>query len=94
MLIGCWQIEVLNTYLFLTAKPVIYLVNLSAKDYSRKKNKWFVAAAVCCATVVTRHRLAKIKEWIDAREPKATIIPFSAEFELKVSASCLCYVWG
>ena len=45
MLIGCWQIEVLNTYLFLTAKPVIYLVNLSAKDYSRKKNKWFVAAA-------------------------------------------------
>jgi obg-like ATPase 1 len=41
-LTDCWQIEVLNTYLFLTAKPVIYLVNLSAKDYSRKKNKWFV----------------------------------------------------
>jgi hypothetical protein len=40
--------------------------------------------------VVTRLRLAKIKEWIDAREPKATIIPFSAEFELKVSASCRC----
>ena len=24
---------------FLTAKPVIYLVNLSEKDYARKKNK-------------------------------------------------------
>ena len=37
----CAQIEVLNTYLFLTAKPVIYLVNLSEKDYARKKNKWY-----------------------------------------------------
>ena len=35
-----WQIEVLNDHLFLTAKPVIYLVNLSEKDYARKKNKW------------------------------------------------------
>jgi obg-like ATPase 1 len=34
------QIEVLNKYLFLTSKPVIYLVNLSEKDYIRKKNKW------------------------------------------------------
>lgn len=35
------QIEVLNKHLFLTAKPVIYLVNLSEKDYMRKKNKWY-----------------------------------------------------
>lgn len=34
------QIELLNTYTFITAKPVTYLVNLSAKDYIRKKNKW------------------------------------------------------
>lgn len=61
------EIETLNNYLFLTAKPVIYLVNLSAKDYARKKNKW----------------LLKIKEWVDARETKPTIIPFSAEYELK-----------
>ena len=26
----------------LTAKPVVYLVNLSEKDYARKKNKWLV----------------------------------------------------
>lgn len=24
----------------LTSKPVIYLVNMSATDYARKKNKW------------------------------------------------------
>ncbi|KAG8224093.1 hypothetical protein J437_LFUL001787, partial [Ladona fulva] len=33
------EIEVLNKYLFLTSKPVIYLINLSEKDYIRKKNK-------------------------------------------------------
>ncbi|KAE8290056.1 Obg-like ATPase 1 [Larimichthys crocea] len=32
---------------------MIYLVNLSEKDYIRKKNKW----------------LAKIKEWVDAHDP-------------------------
>lgn len=34
---------------------------------------------VCCGC-----RLAKIKEWIDARDPNATIIPFSGALELKV----------
>lgn len=34
------EIEMLNPYCFITAKPVVYLVNLSAKDYERKKNKW------------------------------------------------------
>lgn len=43
------EVEVLNQHLFLTAKPAVYLVNLSEKDYIRKKNKW----------------LAKIKEWVD-----------------------------
>ena len=37
-----FQIEVLNKHLLLTSKPVIYLVNLSEKDYIRKKNKWSV----------------------------------------------------
>merc|ERR1712071_133969 len=50
-------------------KPMIYLVNLSEKDYIRKKNKW----------------LAKIKEWIDKNDPGAIIIPFSGAFELKVA---------
>lgn len=33
------EIEVLNSCLFLTAKPIVYLVNLTTNDYLRKKNK-------------------------------------------------------
>ncbi|XP_057326858.1 obg-like ATPase 1 [Microplitis mediator] len=62
------DIDVLNKYLFLTSKPVIYLVNLSEKDYIRKKNKWLI----------------KIKEWVDKNDPGATLIPFSGVFENKV----------
>ncbi|KAI6182906.1 Obg-like ATPase 1 [Aphelenchoides bicaudatus] len=62
------DIEFLNNYLFLTAKPVVYLVNLSEKDYIRKKNKYLV----------------KIKEWIDANDAGGIMIPFSGAFELKV----------
>uniref|UniRef100_A0A913HMI2 Obg-like ATPase 1 n=1 Tax=Strongyloides stercoralis TaxID=6248 RepID=A0A913HMI2_STRER len=61
------EIEVLNKYLFLTAKPIVYLVNLTENDYIRKKNKW----------------LPKIKAFIDETDPGATIIPFSGAFELK-----------
>ena len=35
-----FQVEQLNKHLFITAKPMIYLVNLSEKDFIRKKNKW------------------------------------------------------
>jgi len=42
-------VEVLNTHQFLTAKPVVYLINMSEKDYIKKGNKW----------------LAKIKAWVD-----------------------------
>lgn len=34
------ETEFLNTMQLLTAKPVVYLINLSEKDYTRKKNKW------------------------------------------------------
>lgn len=69
---GQWtavEIEVLNKHLFLTAKPLVYLVNLSEKDYIRKKNKWLV----------------KIKEWVESRDPQATVIPFSGALELKLA---------
>ncbi|GJQ85313.1 hypothetical protein Trydic_g12627 [Trypoxylus dichotomus] len=33
------DVDVLNKYLFLTSKPMIYLVNLAEKDYIKKKNK-------------------------------------------------------
>lgn len=61
------EIECLNRHLPLTAKPMLYLVNLSEKDFLRKKNKW----------------LAKIKAWIDENDPGALLIPYSALFELK-----------
>jgi len=62
------DIEVLNRYLFLTTKPCIYLVNLSEKDYIKKKNKWLI----------------KIKEWVDKNDPGSLIIPFSGSFEHKL----------
>jgi len=31
------EIDILNEWLFLTAKPVTYLVNLSVADYTSKK---------------------------------------------------------
>ena len=40
------DIETLNPYCFITAKPVCYLVNLSADDYIKKKNKWLPKIAV------------------------------------------------
>lgn len=63
------QIDVLNKHLFLTSKPVVYLVNLSDKDFIRKKNKWLI----------------KIKEWVDKNDPGASIIPFSGVFEHKLA---------
>ncbi|ELU09460.1 hypothetical protein CAPTEDRAFT_174827 [Capitella teleta] len=68
---GTWdlkEIEELNKILFITAKPMVYLVNMSEKHFIKKKNKWLV----------------KIKEWIDANDPGSTIIPFSGALELKL----------
>lgn len=41
--LGDWKmadVEILNTFQLLTAKPVVYLVNMNEKDYQRKKNKF------------------------------------------------------
>merc|ERR1711997_1309521 len=68
---GDWNahdVEQLNKHLFITSKPMIYLVNLSEKDFISKKNKW----------------LPKIKEYVDKNDPGAMIIPFSGAFEQKL----------
>ncbi|KAL7417083.1 P-loop containing nucleoside triphosphate hydrolase protein [Mrakia frigida] len=65
---GTWtnrEIDVINELQLLTAKPVIYLVNLSERDYVRKKNKW----------------LPKIKAWIDENNPGDQLLPFSVALE-------------
>ncbi|CAG8554092.1 10258_t:CDS:2 [Cetraspora pellucida] len=69
---GDWnnkEVAVINTLQLLTAKSVIYLVNLSEKDYIRKKNKW----------------LAKIKAWIDENNPGDLLLPMSAALEYRLS---------
>lgn len=65
---NAFDIEVLNKHLFITSKPMLYLVNLSEKDFIRKKNKW----------------LPKIKEYVDKNDPGALVIPFSGVFESKL----------
>ncbi|XP_063115388.1 obg-like ATPase 1 isoform X6 [Cavia porcellus] len=82
-------IEVLNKHLFLTSKPMVYLVNLSEKDYIRKKNKCRcdVCLPVDCQGLLLLIRLAgliKIKEWVDKYDPGALVIPFSGALELKL----------
>jgi obg-like ATPase 1 len=63
------EIDVVNGLQLLTAKPVTYLVNLSEKDYIRKKNKW----------------LPKIKAWIDTNNPGDPLIPFSVALEERLA---------
>ncbi|KAK9766261.1 hypothetical protein K7432_004782 [Basidiobolus ranarum] len=63
------EIEVINKLYLLTAKPVIYLANLSEAEYVGKNNKW----------------VPKIKEWVDQEHPGDLVIPFSGEFEEKIS---------
>jgi obg-like ATPase 1 len=63
------EVEVINSMMLLTAKPVIYLINLSERDYVRKKNKYLLA----------------IKEWVDKYSPGDVIIPFSVSLEEKLS---------
>ncbi|GCE99677.1 Obg-like ATPase [Zygosaccharomyces mellis] len=64
------EVEVINSMFLLTAKPCIYLINLSEKDYIRKKNK----------------HLLRVKEWVDKYSPGDVIIPFSVCMEERLSA--------
>lgn len=63
------EVESINTMQLLSAKPVIYLVNLSEKDYIRQKNK----------------HLPKIKAWVDVHAKGDLIIPFSVCFEERLT---------
>jgi obg-like ATPase 1 len=63
------EIEELNKHLFITAKPLIFLVNMSKKDFIRKKNK----------------HLAPIKQYLDQNDPFTKVILFSAGFELDMA---------
>ncbi|EOO02477.1 putative gtp-binding protein [Phaeoacremonium minimum UCRPA7] len=69
---GDWtpkEVEVINPLFLLTAKPVVYLINLSEKDYIRKKNK----------------HLPKVAEWIKEHAAGDPIIPLSVSFEERLT---------
>merc|ERR1719446_947882 len=59
------DIEYLNEYRLLTAKPVMFAVNLSFRDYKRRKNKF----------------LKPIHDWIQANAKGSMIIPYCGAFE-------------
>jgi obg-like ATPase 1 len=63
------QVEVINPLFLLSAKPVVYLVNLSERDYIRKKNKY----------------LPKVVEWIKEHAEGDPIIPISICFEERLT---------
>lgn len=63
------EVEIINSMFLLTAKPSIYLINLSERDFLRKKNKWLV----------------KIKEWVDTYSPGDVIVPLSVSYEERLS---------
>lgn len=65
---GEWDskdVEVLNRFQFITAKPMIYLVNISKKAYLAKGNKW----------------LPLIDDFVKERGCGDTVLPFSVTFE-------------
>ena len=59
----------INPLFLLTAKPVVFLVNLSEKDYIRQKNK----------------HLPKIAEWVKENAPGDPILPLSVSFEERLT---------
>lgn len=64
------EVEILNANLFFTAKPVVYLVNMSKDNYISRKNKW----------------LLKIKDWVENRCPGIIIpfsVEYEQAFERK-----------
>ncbi|KAF2018964.1 GTP-binding protein-like protein YchF [Aaosphaeria arxii CBS 175.79] len=63
-------VEVINPLFLLTAKPVVYLVNLSEKDYVRQKNK----------------HLPKIAQWVKEHAEGDPIIPISVSYEERLGA--------
>lgn len=62
------QVNVINSLHLLTAKPMIYLVNTSEKDYVSQENKW----------------LPKINAWVQENNKGDRVIPLSVSLESKL----------
>jgi len=69
---GEWSgkdIPYLNTQQLLTAKPVIYLINIGDKNFAEQKSKF----------------LKDVKTWVNTNAPGDICIPFSVGFEQRIS---------
>lgn len=67
------EVEAINSLYLLSAKPVVYLVNMSAHDFERKRNKW----------------LPKIFAWVQeqAKPWSEPVIPFCAALEAELATA-------
>jgi len=68
---GTWnpkEVEILNKHLFITAKPMVYLVNLPKKAFIKKGSKF----------------LPKVVEYVTNRGCGDVVIPFSVVFETEL----------
>ncbi|GAB5366449.1 hypothetical protein AAMO2058_001144800 [Amorphochlora amoebiformis] len=62
------QCEITRSFSLLTAKPVIFLVNVGQEDIVKGKNKHFL----------------KIKQWVEECAPQSKIIPVSVRYETEL----------
>ncbi|ORZ16834.1 cytoplasmic protein [Lobosporangium transversale] len=72
---GDWtnkEIEVINQLYLLTAKPMIYLVNISEHDYLNLHKG-------------SHQSIQRVREWVDQHHPGDLVIPFSGSFENQLS---------
>ncbi|OWB52741.1 hypothetical protein B5S27_g4322 [[Candida] boidinii] len=63
------QIDILNSYTLLTAKPTVFLVNVNEQDFLSQTNEF----------------LPKIQEWVDEYAMGSQVILFSASYETKLN---------
>jgi len=62
------EVDLLNTLNLFTAKNIVYLVNVSEKNWLQQSNKW----------------IEPIKDWVKKNAPGSPVVPFSAKFEGKL----------
>lgn len=62
------DIDFLNEYMLLSAKPCMFAINLNHRDYCRKKNKF----------------LKPIFEWVQKNAPGSVMIPYCGEYESRL----------
>lgn len=65
------DVDLINTYQLLTAKSMIFLVNISEEEFVRKRNRF----------------LSKIKGWVESNCPGDLVIPFSCSLENQLAIS-------